>query len=471
MSKEIKRALFIMVFGTFFGILCSTLMNVALPTFMRVFNISSSTVQWVSNGYMLVNAIMIPVSAYLTKKFTFRSLFISFSTIFLIGTIFGALAPNFFTLIIGRMIQAVGSGMMMPLVNILAIRYASRGKQGAVMGIVGLAFNFSPIIGPTLSGVILDYFSWRYLFILVLPFIVLDLGFALIALPKIPTKQEPQFNVTGLITISLGLLGLLWSFSNVGEFAITSTTVWLPFLVGVALITTFIITQRQSDHPFVNLAVFKNAQFITATLVNSLIVSTMYGNTILLPLLIQTIMGKSAIISGLALLPGALLTGFMSPISGRLFDRYPVRIIVTTGILIDCLGTMMQAFIDVNASVAMLTLGQTIRQLGLVLILIPIQTQALAYLPSNLISDGVAAFNTLRQIAASFGTAIIVATINIGSHLFVSQPNHQQIGIQAGFTMCLLFLIIALVVSRKLYTKHSPTPTTRLKTPASVSKL
>ncbi|WP_040470848.1 DHA2 family efflux MFS transporter permease subunit [Lentilactobacillus kisonensis] len=471
MSKEIKHALFIMVFGTFFGILCSTLMNVALPTFMRVFAISSSTVQWVSNGYVLVNAIMIPVSAYLTKKFTFRSLFISFSTIFLLGTIFGALAPNFFTLIIGRMIQAIGSGMMMPLVNILAIRYAGRGQKGAVMGIVGLAFNFSPIIGPTLSGIILDYFSWRYLFILVLPFIILDLGLAIISLPKIPTSQEPQFNVEGLITISFGLLGLLWSFSNVGESPVTSLTVWLPFLVGLILISTFISTQRKSDHPFVNLAVFKNAQFTTATIVNSLIVSTMYGNTILLPLLIQTIMGKSAIISGLALLPGALLTGFMSPVSGRLFDRYPVRIIVTIGILIDCFGTMMQAFIDVNASVGMLTLGQTIRQLGLVLILIPIQTQALSYLPNDLISDGVAAFNTLRQIAASFGTAIIVATINITSHGFSHQPNHQQIGIQAGFTMCLLFLIAALMVSRKLYTKHSHTPKPHFHGSAHLSKI
>lgn len=456
MSKQNRYSLIIMIFGAFFGILCSTLMNVALPTFMKVFAISSGTVQWISNGYTLVNAIMIPVSAYLTKKFTFRSLFIFFVSVFLVGTIFGALAPNFFTLIIGRMIQAIGAGMMMPLVNTLAIRYAEPGKKGAVMGIVGLAFNFSPIIGPTLSGVILNYFSWRYLFILVLPFIVIDLVMAAIALPKIPTNQEPQFNTEGLMTISFGLLGLLWSFSDVSQFPITSLTVWLPFVVGVVLITMFAVTQGKSDHPFVNLAAFKNNQFTTATLVNSLIVSTMYGNTILLPLLIQTIMGKSAIISGLSLLPGALLTGFMSPISGRLFDRYPVRIIVTTGILIDCFGTMMQAFIDVNASVLMLTMGQTIRQLGLVLILIPIQTQALSYLPNELIADGVAAFNTLRQIAASFGTAIIVATINIASHFFAGHANYQQMGIQAGFTMCLVFLIVALFMSRKLYTKQSP---------------
>ncbi|MSE22301.1 MFS transporter, partial [Lactobacillus parabuchneri] len=190
--------------------------------------------------------------------------------------------------------------MMMPLVNSLAIRYAQPGKKGAVMGIVGLAFNFSPIIGPTLSGIILNYFSWRYLFILVLPFIIIDLIVAVTALPKIPTNQAPKFNVEGLMTVSFGLLGLLWSFSNVSQYSIESMSVWLPFIIGVVLIGAFVMTQSKSDHPFVNLAVFKNPQFTTATLVNSLIVSTMYGNTILLPLLIQTIMGKSAIISGLA---------------------------------------------------------------------------------------------------------------------------------------------------------------------------
>ncbi len=156
-------------------------------------------------------------------------------------------------------------------------------EKGAVMGIVGLAFNFSPIIGPTLSGVILDFFSWRYLFILVIPFIVVDLILAMSLLPKVPTNQEPAFNVEGLITISLGLLGLLWSFSNVSQYSIESMTVWLPFIIGVILIGIFVFTQKDSDHPFVNLAVFKNSQFTTATIVNSLIVSTMYGNTICCP--------------------------------------------------------------------------------------------------------------------------------------------------------------------------------------------
>lgn len=158
-NQRIRHALIIMVLGTFFGLLCSTLMNIALPTFMRVFQISEARVQWVINGYMLVNALMIPVSSYFIKRFSFRRLFIFFCGIFLAGTVIGAAAPNFTTIVIARMVQAIGAGMMMPLVNVLAIRYADPGKKGRIMGVIGLAFNCAPIFGPVLSGVILNYFS------------------------------------------------------------------------------------------------------------------------------------------------------------------------------------------------------------------------------------------------------------------------------------------------------------------------
>ncbi|GAB5056073.1 hypothetical protein COSHB9_04600 [Companilactobacillus alimentarius] len=208
--------------------------------------------------------------------------------------------------------------------------------------------------------------------------------------------------------------------------------------------------ENKSSKPVINFEIFKHHQFTFATVINMLIVLTMYGNTILLPLMIQTILHKSPLISGLALLPGAVLTGFMSPVSGRLFDKYPIKRIVVTGVLIDCFGTFLQAVIDVNASVLMLTVGQTVRQLGLVLILIPIQTQALSSLPKKYISDGVATFNTLRQIVASFGTAIIIAVITMADKIMTGSTVNQSTGIQAGFLACLGFLIIALIMTFKL---------------------
>jgi Arabinose efflux permease len=378
-------------------------------------------------------------------------LFITFSSIFLVGTLLGAVANSFIMVIIGRMIQAIGTGMMMPLVNVLAMQYTDRNKQGAVMGIIGLAFNFSPIIGPTLSGIILQYFPWQYLFILILPFIIVVVLLSIFQLPQIETNANPKFDVPSLITISLGLLFLLTGFSNIGQANFISFNVLGFTVIGLILIGIFAVMENKAASPIINFEIFKHSQFTFATLINMLIVLTMYGNTILLPLMIQMILHKSPLISGLALLPGALLTGFMSPVSGRLFDKYPIKRIVVTGVLIDCFGTFMQAVIDVNASVLMLTLGQMIRQLGLVLILIPIQTHALSALPKKYLSDGVATFNTLRQIAASFGTAIIIAVITMADKIITGKATNQAVGIQAGFLACLAFLIVALITTRKLH--------------------
>lgn len=450
-NKRIRHALIIMVLGTFFGILCSTLMNIALPTFMQVFNISEAHVQWVINGYMLVNALMIPVSSYLIKRFSFRWLFIFFCGVFLVGTVIGATAPNFNMVVIARMIQAIGAGMMMPLVNVLAIRYADPGKKGRIMGIIGLAFNCAPIFGPVLSGILLNYFSWRYLFILIIPFLAIVLVLSFIFLPYIPHNESPRFNTTGLVTITIGLWSLLMGLSNVSANRLVSFNVCGYVLIGLAFLVLFYFIQRHSDHQLINLSIFHHKQFVLATTINMLITATMYGNTILIPLLVQIVLGKSTIISAMTVLPGACLTGLLSTTSGRFYDIYPIRALVGTGLIIDIIGTLGQAMIGANSSVLIITIFQTVRQFGLVTMLIPLQTQALSLLPNEIVPDAVASFNTFRQIAASFGTALIVAMVGIVNGIIHNPSSH--LGIQAGFLLCLLLLIISLILSRQLYHK------------------
>lgn len=338
-DQRIRRALIIMVFGTFFGILCSTLMDIALPTFMDVFHISEAHVQWVTNGYMLVNALMIPVSSYLIKRFSFKWLFIFFTGIFLCGTVIGGLANSFNLLVIARMIQAIGAGMMMPLVNVLAIRYALPGKKGRIMGIIGLAFNCAPILGPAVSGFMLDYLSWRYLFILIIPFAVITLLLSLWMLPYIPHNEFPQFNSFGFTVITLGLWSLLMGLSNVSNYPLLSLNVGGMAIIGLVFIIIFYLNQRRSTHPLINLSVFEHRQFFLATVINMLITATMYGNAILIPLLVQIVLGESTVISAIAVLPGAILTGLLSTTSGRFYDRYPIQWLVGAGLLIDIIGT------------------------------------------------------------------------------------------------------------------------------------
>ncbi len=452
-NQRISHALVIMVFGTFFGLLCSTLMNIALPTFMNVFHISEAQVQWVTNGYMLVNALMIPVSSFLIKRFPFKNLFIIFSGIFLLGTIIGAIAWSFNLVVIARMIQALGAGMMMPLVNVLAIRYAKPGKKGQIMGIIGLAFNCAPILGPAISGFLLHFFSWRYLFLLIIPFAVITLLLSFFLLPKIPHNEHPRFNTLALILITGGLWSLLMGLSNVSNNHLLSFNVAGYVLIGLAFLLLFFLNQRHSNRQLINFGIFSHKQFVFATVINMLITSTMYGNAILIPLLVQIVLGKSTVVSAIAVLPGAVLTGLLSTTSGRFYDIYPIKILVGTGLIIDIIGTIGQAAIGARSSVLMITLFQTIRQFGLVTMLIPLQTQALSLLPNEIVPDAVATFNTLRQIAAAFGTALIVSIVGIVNHLAHNPSSH--LGIQAGFLLCLCLLLTSLYLSTKLYHKIS----------------
>lgn len=452
-NQRISHALVIMVFGTFFSLLCSTLMNIALPTFMNVFHISEAQVQWVTNGYMLVNALMIPVSSFLIKRFPFKNLFIIFSGIFLLGTIIGAIAWSFNLVVIARMIQALGVGMMMPLVNVLAIRYAKPGKKGQIMGIIGLAFNCAPILGPAISGFLLHFFSWRYLFLLIIPFAVITLLLSFFLLPKIPHNEHPRFNTLALILITGGLWSLLMGLSNVSNNHLLSFNVAGYVLIGLVFLLLFFLNQRHSNRQLINFGIFSHKQFVFATVINMLITSTMYGNAILIPLLVQIVLGKSTVISAIAVLPGAILTGLLSTTSGRFYDIYPIKILVGTGLIIDIIGTIGQAAIGARSSVLMITLFQTIRQFGLVTMLIPLQTQALSLLPNEIVPDAVATFNTLRQIAAAFGTALIVSIVGIVNHLVHNPSSH--LGIQAGFLLCLCLLLTSLYLSTKLYHKIS----------------
>lgn len=452
-NQRISHALVIMVFGTFFGLLCSTLMNIALPTFMNVFHISEAQVQWVTNGYMLVNALMIPVSSFLIKRFPFKNLFIIFSGIFLLGTIIGAIAWSFNLIVIARMIQALGAGMMMPLVNVLAIRYAKPGKKGQIMGIIGLAFNCAPILGPAISGFLLHFFSWRYLFLLIIPFAVVTLLVSFFLLPKIPHNEHPQFNTSALILITGGLWSLLMGLSNVSNNHLLSFNVAGYVLIGLVFLLLFFLNQRHSNRQLINFGIFSHKQFVFATVINMLITSTMYGNAILIPLLVQIVLGKSTVVSAIAVLPGAILTGLLSTTSGRFYDIYPIKILVGAGLIIDIIGTIGQAAIGARSSVLMITLFQTIRQFGLVTMLIPLQTQALSLLPNEIVPDAVATFNTLRQIAAAFGTALIVSIVGIVNHLVHNPSSH--LGIQAGFLLCLCLLSTSLYLSTKLYHKIS----------------
>lgn len=458
-SQKNRTILIILVIGTFLGFLNQTLMNVALPDIMREFHISTALGQWLTNGYMLVNGIMVPLTAFLIQRLTTRALYLTAVGLFAIGTITAGFAPNFEILITGRMIQAMGAGVFGPLMNVVVMNLFAPDRRGSAMGTIGLALNFAPALGPSLSGFIVTNLNWRFLFYIVAPLIIANFILAYFLLNNIGTPKRLKFDMLGVILSSIGLGSLLYGFSNAGGTPWHDFTVWGFVVIGLVVTTLFILHQLHTSTPLLNMSVFSHREFNVAVLINIVLMMAMYGGALMLPLYMQNVRGASAFISGLVLFPGALVTAFLSPWSGRLYDRYGAKYLTLTGILITAVGTFILASLTLTTPLWFAVIGQFVRQLGLVLVLMPIQTEAFNALPLNIIPDGSAMFTTIRQLAASFGTAALVTIMTKSATNY--QLHHQQAssllvnlhGVHITFLTTALLMLVAAAMTGLLKPK------------------
>jgi len=458
-SQKNRTILIILVIGTFLGFLNQTLMNVALPDIMREFHISTALGQWLTNGYMLVNGIMVPLTAFLIQRLTTRTLYLTAVGLFAVGTITAGFAPNFEILITGRMIQAMGAGVFGPLMNVVVMNLFAPDRRGSAMGTIGLALNFAPALGPSLSGFIVTNLNWRFLFYIVAPLIIANFILAYFLLNNIGTPKRLKFDMLGVILSSIGLGSLLYGFSNAGGTPWHDFTVWGFVVIGLVVTTLFILHQLHTSTPLLNMSVFSHREFNVAVLINIVLMMAMYGGALMLPLYMQNVRGASAFISGLVLFPGALVTAFLSPWSGRLYDRYGAKYLTLTGILITAVGTFILASLTLTTPLWFAVIGQFVRQLGLVLVLMPIQTEAFNALPLNIIPDGSAMFTTIRQLAASFGTAALVTIMTKSATNY--QLHHQQAssllvnlhGVHITFLTAALLMLVAAAMTGLLKPK------------------
>ncbi|MFZ2965711.1 MAG: DHA2 family efflux MFS transporter permease subunit [Leuconostoc falkenbergense] len=458
-SQKNRTILIILVIGTFLGFLNQTLMNVALPDIMREFHISTALGQWLTNGYMLVNGIMVPLTAFLIQRLTTRALYLTAVGLFAIGTITAGFAPNFEILITGRMIQAMGAGVFGPLMNVVVMNLFAPDRRGSAMGTIGLALNFAPALGPSLSGFIVTNLNWRFLFYIVAPLIIANFILAYFLLNNIGTPKRLKFDMLGVILSSIGLGSLLYGFSNAGGTPWHDFTVWGFVVIGLVVTTLFILHQLHTSTPLLNMSVFSHREFNVAVLISIVLMMAMYGGALMLPLYMQNVRGASAFISGLVLFPGALVTAFLSPWSGRLYDRYGAKYLTLTGILITAVGTFILASLTLTTPLWFAVIGQFVRQLGLVLVLMPIQTEAFNALPLNIIPDGSAMFTTIRQLAASFGTAALVTIMTKSATNY--QLHHQQAssllvnlhGVHITFLTAALLMLVAAAMTGLLKPK------------------
>jgi EmrB/QacA subfamily drug resistance transporter len=449
LSYNRKTIVTLLLAGSFIAILNQTLMITAIPPVMEEMGITANTGQWLTTVFMLVNGIMIPVSAFLLERFSTRQLFITAMSIFVVGTLVAGVAPNFSTLLIGRVIQSAGAGVMLPLMQTVFLMIFPVHKRGAAMGLIGLVISFAPAIGPALSGWVTEHYSWRVLFFIILPIAIIDIVVAFFALKNVTELTKPKLDVLSVILSSFGFGGLLYGFTSAGNNGWLASVTILSLAVGAVMLTAFILRQLKLKHPMLEFRVFTYSIFPLAVAIGMIAFMGLIGVETLIPLYMQNMRDFTAFEAGLALLPGALITGLMSPITGRIFDKFGARKLVMVGLTIITVSSFAFTRLDTSTSLVFMTIMYSIRMFGLSMVMMPIATAGLNQLPKRLIPHGAAMDNTMRQIAASVGTAILVTvmTTSEGRAERIEIANPDIYGANVAFIVVSVLSLVGLIIA------------------------
>lgn len=400
-----------LLFGMFIAILNQTLLNVALPKINTEFNISASTGQWLMTGFMLVNGILIPITAYLFNKYSYRKLFLVALVLFTIGSLICAISMNFPIMMVGRVLQAIGAGVLMPLGSIVIITIYPPEKRGAAMGTMGIAMILAPAIGPTLSGYIVQNYHWNVMFygMFIIGIIAILVGFVWFKLYQYTTN--PKADIPGIIFSTIGFGALLYGFSEAGNKGWGSDEIETMFAIGIIFIILFVIRELRMKAPMLNLEVLKFPTFTLTTVINMVVMLSLYGGMILLPIYLQNLRGFSALDSGLLLLPGSLIMGLLGPFAGKLLDTIGLKPLAIFGIAVMTYATWELTKLNMDTPYMTIMGIYVLRSFGMAFIMMPMVTAAINALPGRLASHGNAFLNTMRQLAGSIGTAILVTVM------------------------------------------------------------
>ena len=455
-----------LILAGFFCMLNETVLNMALKNLMGQFNISATTVQWLSTGYMLIMGVSIPISAFLTQTFTTRQLFLASVIIFLIGTIICSVSPVFSILLIGRLIQAVGTGVLIPnIINTLLIINPVE-KRGKALGIFNLVMFCAPAIGPTLSGLVMQSLSWRWLFLGIIPFSIIALIIGYTYLRNVTKLTNPHLDILSILLSTVGFGGFIYGVSNIGNSAATMA---LPIIVGCIALFTFTLRQIHMKDPMLDMHPFKYPMFTIGTILIIIMHMINFATMLILPMFLEGALGLTAFVAGLIMLPGGLINGIVSPISGHLYDKFGAKILILPGFVISAIVFCAFSFtISLKITIPLIIALHCLSLFAVGIINTPTQTNSLNQLSLESAPHGTAIMNTLQQIAGAFGTSLFVAIMSSNQKSYLmsaANPNDSQsqalslvFGVHNVFIIQVFILLVAVILS--LFLKRNSFSTT-----------
>lgn len=407
----------LLLVSTFVVILNETLMGVALPHLMHDLGITASAAQWLTTAYLLTMATVIPVTGFVLQRLNTRPVFILAMVAFSLGTLISALAPGLHILIVGRIVQAVGTALMMPLLMTTIMTLVPPESRGKTMGEISIVISVAPALGPTISGLILSMLDWRWLFWLVLP---ISLGSLLLGMRLIVNVSTPNQAPIDLVSVPLaacGFGGLVYGLSSIGEAsqAQTGALGWLPVLIGTAALGLFIARQfalQRHDRALLDLRTLSSANFSVSVVTMAICMMSLFGTFILLPIYLQHVLGLDTLKTGLLMLPGGLIMGLLAPPVGKFYDKHGPKYLIVPGTLMVSAVSWWMTTLSENTPIAGLMAAHIVLSIGLALTFTPLFTASLGSLPAKLYAHGSALLGTIQQLAGAIGAALFVALMS-----------------------------------------------------------
>ncbi|WP_045731899.1 DHA2 family efflux MFS transporter permease subunit [Pseudarthrobacter chlorophenolicus] len=449
MSRESVTIISTLLVATFVVILNETIMNVALQRLMVDLQVDAPTVQWLSTGFMLTMAVVIPTTGFILQSLSTRAVFMLAMGLFAGGTALAAVAPGFEILLLARIVQAGGTAIMLPLLMTTILTLVPLARRGAVMGNVSIAISVAPAMGPTVSGLILEHFTWRFMFVFVLPVALAALAIGAKYLTNIGETEKTKLDFLSVFLTVPAFGGLVYGLSQIGGGhggqAGPSAGAVAALVLGVAALAVFVMRQvrlQKAEAPLLDLRAFNFRMFTVSVLLMVVAMMALFGGVILLPLYLQEVRGLGSLETGLALLPGGLAMGLLGPVIGRLFDKVGPLPLTVTGSILMVVTLWQFSMLDAGTAVAWIVTLHVGLSFGLALLFTPAFTTGLNPLPPHLYSHGSAIMSTTQQVAGAAGTALLVSIFSV-----VSATSGLVAGMSAAFMTATVIAFAAVVLS------------------------
>ncbi|MFC4947676.1 DHA2 family efflux MFS transporter permease subunit [Pseudonocardia sp. GCM10023141] len=456
MPARDRTVIAVLLVSTFVVILNETIMSVALPVLLTDLQIEASVGQWLTAGFLLTMAVVIPVTGYLIRRVPTRALYGVAMTLFSTGTLIAALAPGFPVLMAARVVQAGGTAIMLPLLMTTVMTLVPPARRGAVMGNISIVISVAPAIGPTVSGLVLSVLGWRFMFWLVLPIAVVALVLGMRRIVDIGEPDHTPLDIPSVVLSALGFGGLVYGLSSIGQSGSGSTPVlvWVAFAVGIVGLATFVLRQlvlQRKDRALLDLRTFTSRTFTMASVMMMLMMATLLGTIVLLPIYMQTVLGLTPLSTGLLLLPGGLVMGLLGPVVGRLYDRFGARALLVPGTVATSAALWSTTFFTAQSSVLLVLGFHLLLSIGLAFVFTPLFTAGLGAVEPRFYSYGSAIFGTTQQLAGAAGVALLVSVLSVRSADLAaagaSVVEQTAGGVHAAFLVAAFLSLVAILGS------------------------